>query len=263
MAEAASAGTEFLRVEVTDHVATVTLDRPPVNAMNGQLLLEIAETFPAVGADREVRAVVFASACERAFCGGADLKGMGEPDPGPPPTDPGRVARDAMWAVLDCAVPVVAAVNGPALGAGLAFVACCDIIVASERALFGCPEIDVGLLGAGSHLQRMIGPYRMRELYYTARRVSADEMFQMGAITKVVPHEMLADEARAIAADIARKSPAAIRLAKEALNRVEDLPLKDAYRTEQDYTARLTRYDDSREAMRAFVERREPKFTGR
>lgn len=255
--------TEFLKVVVTDHVATVTLDRPPVNAMNGQLLAEIAQTFPAVGADREVRAVVFDSACERAFCGGADLKGMGEADPGPPPTDPGRVAREAMWAVLECAVPVVAAVNGPALGAGLAFVACCDIIVASERAVFGCPEIDVGLLGAGSHLQRMIGPYRMRELYYTARRVSADEMFQMGAISRVVPHETLADEARAIAADIARKSPAAIRLAKEALNRVEDLPLKDAYRTEQDYTARLSRYDDSREAMRAFLERREPKFTGR
>jgi enoyl-CoA hydratase len=263
MAEAASAGTEFLRVEVTDHVATVTMDRPPVNAMNGQLLAEIAQTFPAVGADREVRAVVFDSACERAFCGGADLKGMGGHGSEPPPTDPGRVAREAMWAVLDCPVPVVAAVSGPALGAGLAFVACCDIIVASERAVFGCPEIDVGLLGAGSHLQRMIGPYRMRELYYTARRVSADEMFQMGALAKVVPHETLADEARAIAADIARKSPAAIRLAKEALNRVEDLPLKDAYRTEQDYTARLSRYDDSREAMRAFLERREPKFTGR
>jgi enoyl-CoA hydratase len=157
---------------------------------------------------------------------------------------------------------VIAAVNGPALGAGLAFAACCDLIVASERAVFGCPEVEVGLLGAGSHLQRMVGPYRMRELYYTASRIPAQEMFQLGGISRVVAHESLMEEARAIAADIARKSPPAIRLAKEALNRVEHMPLKEAYRTEQDYTARLSRYDDSKEAMQAFLERREPRFSG-
>lgn len=253
---------EFLKLEVVDHVAIVTLDRPPVNAMNHQLLSEIRDTFPLVAEDWDVRAVIFASASERVFCGGADLKGMGTGPEGPPPTDAGRIARDAMWAVLDCPVPVIAAVNGPALGAGLAFVACCDIIVASERAEFGCPEVEVGLLGAGSHLQRMVGPYRMRELYYTARRVPAQEMMQLGGISRVVAHESLMEEARGIAADIARKSPPAIRLAKEALNRVEHMPLKEAYRTEQDYTARLSRYDDSKEAMQAFLERREPQFSG-
>lgn len=254
---------EFLRIEHADHVATVTLDRPPVNAMNHQVLTEIRDTFSEVARDWEVRVVIFASAVERAWCGGVDLKGIGAPGDGLPTTDSGKLARDAMWAVLDCPVPVVAAVNGPALGAGLAFVACCDVIVASERALFGCPEVDLGLLGAGSHLQRMVGPYRMRELYYTARRVSAKEMFEMGGISRVVPHEQLHDEARAIALAIARKSPAAIRLAKEALNRVEHLPLKEAYRTEQDYTARLGKYEDSKEAMKAFLEHREPRFVGR
>lgn len=259
---------EFLRVDIKDHVATVILDRPPVNAVNGQAMEEIRETFPAIGADRRVRAVVFGSACERAFCAGVDLKGRAaseEPSGSapPPPTDPGARTRSAFWAVLDCPVPVIAAVNGPALGAGLGLVACCDIIVASERAVFGCPEVDVGLLGAGSHLQRMVGPYRMREMYYTARRVPAQEMFEMGAISKVVPHEALMEAAHEIADTIARKSPAAIRLAKEALNRVEYMPLKEAYRTEQDYTARLGRFEDSKEAMRAFLERREPSFTGR
>jgi enoyl-CoA hydratase len=214
-----------------------------------------------------VRAVIFSSACERAFCGGVDLKEVGVPsgsaERGPRPTDAGKLAREAMWAILDCPVPVIAAVNGPALGAGLAFVACCDVIVASERAQFGCPEIDVGLLGAGSHLQRMVGPYRMRELYYTGRRVPASEMYEYGGISRVVPHAELPDAARRIAAEIARKSPPAIRLAKESLNRVEWLPLKDAYRTEQDYTARLGRYEDSAEARRAFLERRPPKFAGR
>ena len=254
---------EFLKLDITNHVATVSMDRPPVNAMNHQLLEEIRDTFPAIAEDWEVRAVVFASASERIFCGGVDLKGMGKEPDGPPPTDGGRIARDAMWAVLDCPVPVIAAVGGPALGAGLAFAACCDVIVASERAVFGCPEVDVGLLGAGSHLQRMVGPYRMRELYYTGRRISAEEMFRLGGISRVVAHESLLEEARGIAYEIARKSPPAIRLAKEALNRVEHMPLKEAYRTEQDYTVRLSRYDDSKEAMQAFRERREPLFRGR
>lgn len=254
---------EFVRVDRSEHVATVTLDRPPVNAVNPQALAELRETFEHVADDWDVRAVVFASASERAWCGGVDLKGVRAPTDGPAPTDPGKLARDAFWAVLDCPVPVVAAVNGPALGAGLALAACCDVIVASERAQFGCPEVDVGLLGAGSHLQRMVGPYRMRELYYTARRVPAQEMLALGGVSRVVPHERLSEEARALAREIASKSPAAIRLAKEALNRVEALPLKEAYRTEQDYTARLSRYEDSREAMRAFQEKRPPRFRGR
>ena len=254
---------EFLKIDGADHVATVTLDRPPVNAMNGQLLEEIRDTFPAVAEDWDVRAVIFASAAERVFCGGVDLKSPRGATEGPAPTDAGKVARDAMWSVLDCPVPVIAAVNGPALGAGLAFVACCDLIVASERAVFGCPEVDVGLLGAGSHLQRMVGPYRMRELFYTARRVPAEEMYRLGGISRVVSHDSLMDEARGIAGEIAAKSPPAIRLAKEALNRVEHMPLKEAYRTEQDYTARLSRYDDSKEAMQAFLERRPARFTGR
>ena len=254
---------EFVKVEVADHLATVTLDRPPVNAMNRSLLSEIHDTFRTVAEDWDVRTVILASASERVFCAGADLKGMGKRPDGPPLTDAGRGVRDAMWAVLDCPVPVIAAVNGPALGAGLAFAACCDIIVASERAVFGCPEVEVGLLGAGSHLQRMVGPYRMRELYYTARRVSAEEMFRLGGISRVVDHDCLMEGARGIADEIIRKSPAAIRLAKEALNRVEHLPFKEAYRTEQDYTARLSHFDDSKEAMLAFRERREPQFKGR
>lgn len=259
---------KYLSVKIADHIATVTFDNPPVNAVNRQVLQDLADTFPEVGADPNVRAVIFTAVGERAFCAGQDLKEIGgsreAPAPTPlPGTNSGAGARDAMWAILDCPVPVIAAVNAAALGAGLAFVGCCDIIVASERATFGCPEVEVGLLGAGSHLHRMVGPYRMREMFYTARRVPAEEMFQMGAISKVVPHEALMDEARAIATSIAIKSPAAIRLAKESLNRVEYLPLKEAYRTEQDYTARLGRYEDSGEAIKAFIERREPNFQGR
>jgi enoyl-CoA hydratase len=160
-------------------------------------------------------------------------------------------------------VPVIAAVNGPALGAGIAICASADIVIASERAVFALPEITVGMLGGGSHLARLIGPQRMRLSYYTSERLSAAEMYRLGGVARVVPHERLADEAMAIARDIASKSPLAVRLAKQALNRVEDLPLKEGYRLEQDYTMRLGLFEDTKEAMDAFLEKREPKFKGR
>ncbi len=256
--------TEFFDIVRRDHVATVSFDRPPVNALTDAVFAEILEIFSTVAEDWETRVVVFTSAVERAFCAGADLKARGsETPPVPLPTDARKIAREAMWAILDCPVPVIAAVNGPALGGGLCLVACCDIIVASERATFGCPEIGVGLLGASSHLKRMIGPYRMRELYFTGRTVTANEMWHMGALSRVVAHDELEATTREIATEIAAKCPPAVRLAKESLNRVDEMPFKDAYRTEQDYTARLSHYEDSQEAMTAFRERRPPRFQGR
>jgi enoyl-CoA hydratase len=254
---------EFVRVEVNDHIATVTIDRPPVNAMNRQLYREIAETFRSFEDNRDVHVAVLASASERAFLAGADLRERFEGATREVVLDAGKAARDCFWAIYDCAVPVIAAVNGPALGAGLAVVACCDVIVASERAVFGLPEINVGLLGGGSHLLRLVGPYRMRQAFYTGERMPAEELYRLGAVAKVVPHDALLDEARALAAEIAAKSPIAVRLAKEALNRVEYLPLKEAYRTEQDYTARLRNFEDSAEAARAFLEKRPPRFQWR
>lgn len=256
--------TAHVRTVVRDHVARVVLDRPPVNALTPDVLEAIGAAFGSFAGDGDVRVAVLASAVERAFCAGADIKAsLGGGSDDPPAIDPGARGRNALWSLYDCAVPVIAAVNGPALGGGLALVSCCDIIVASERAVFGLPEIDVGLLGGGSHLQRMIGPHRMRHAFFTGRRISAAEMLALGAISMVVPHADLDAEVDAIAADIERKSPAAVRLAKEAFNRVEHLPLKEAYRIEQDYTNRLARFEDSREAMAAFVERREPRFRGR
>lgn len=255
---------EFLKIERRDHIATVSFDRPPVNALNDQVFTEIRDVFGTVAEDWDTRVVIFRSSVDRAFCAGADLKTRGlEPPPVPLPTDARKVPRDAMWAIMDCPVPVIAAVNGPALGGGLCLAAVADIIIASERATFGCPEIGVGLLGAGSHLKRMIGPYRMRELYFTGRPVSAAEMYEMGGLSRVVAPEKLDATAREIATEIASKSPPAMRLAKESLNRVDEMPFRDAYRTEQDYTARLGHYDDSKEAMAAFREKRTPDFKGR
>lgn len=254
---------DFIRCEVAEHIALVTYDRPPVNAMNRQAYQEFASFFRELGEDRDVRVAILTGAGERAFCAGADLT---QPPPSPdepPPLDAGLAARECFWAIYDCAVPVIGAINGPALGAGLAIAAVCDILIASERAVFGLPEINVGLLGGGRHLQRLVGSYRMRRMMYTGLRASADDMYRFGCIETVVPHEQLMPEARALAEEIAEKSPVAVRLAKESLNRAEFMDLKEGYRTEQDYTARLRNFEDSHEARRAFAEKRRPVFKGR
>lgn len=141
--------------------------------------------------------------------------------------DPGSIVRDCFWALSDCPLPVIGAINGAAVGAGLALVACCDIIIASENARFALPEINAGVLGGGRHLQRMVGPYKTRKMFYTGEFVSAEEFYRLGALESVVPPARLLDEARALAEVIATKSPIGLRLAKESLNRVEDLPLKE------------------------------------
>lgn len=258
-----------LTVEIVDHVATVTLDRPPVNAVTRSTMAQIRDAFSNLDDNREVRAAIFTAAGERAFMAGVDLRSVGrtarDPDrvPATLVTDPARTAREAMWAITDCAVPVIGAINGPALGAGVAFAACCDMLVASEAATFGTPEINVGLLGASSHLSMLVGRYKAREMFFTGERVPASELYRLGAVRSVVPASEVMATARVLAAELATKSPIALRLAKESMNRVEHLPLKEAYRTEQDYTARLATFEDAAEARAAQTEKRPPDWRWR
>jgi len=257
-----------LSLDISEHIATVTLDRPPVNAVNTGTFAEIRDVFNGLSEHRDIRVAVFTAVGERAFMAGVDLDSVGERDTGAevPPrviTDPASLARDAMWAITDCAVPVIGAINGPALGAGLAFAACCDILVASEKARFGTTEINVGLLGASSHLSLLVGRHKAREMFFTGEQVPASELYRVGSVRAVVPPDELISTARVLATTLAEKSPIALRLAKESMNRVEHLPLKEAYRTEQDYTARLMRFEDAREARAAFLEKRPPEWKWR
>ncbi len=257
----------WLSTTIDDHIATVTLDRPPVNAVTDEVFAEIRDTFTGFNDDRDVRVVIFTAAGTRAFMGGADLNWVAERGDGELPpryvTDRGALVRDAMWAITDCAVPVIGAINGPAIGAGVAFAACCDILLAADTASFGTLEINVGLLGASSHLTRLVGPYKAREMFFLGEKVDAQELYRLGAVRRVVPGAELLSEARAVATELARKSPVALRLAKESMNRTADLPLKEAYRTEQDYTARLAGFQDSAEARQAYLDKREPEWRWR
>jgi enoyl-CoA hydratase len=253
-------------VDIADHIAVVTLDRPPVNAVDHATLGELTDAFVGIDDDRDVRVAIFTATGDRAFMAGLDLRAEA-PAAGHSParflTDPGRVAREPMWAITDCAVPVIGAINGPALRAGLAYAVCCDILVAADTATFGTTEINVGLLGASAHLSRLVGRHKAREMFFTGETVTAEELHRLGVVRAVVPRQQLMDTARELAATLAAKSPIAMRLAKESMNRVEGMPLKEAYRTEQDYTARLQRFDDAREARNAFLERREPEWKWR
>ena len=253
---------------IEDHVATVVLDRPPVNAVTPATLAEIHDAFRALDEDKDVRVAIFTGAGRRAFMGGVDLRSMDEaPDPDAWAAsrllDRGRVARDAMQAIAECAVPVIGAINGPAIGAGLAFAAVCDVLIASDTATFGTTEINVGLLGASAHLSLLVGRHKARELFFSGELIGAAELERYGAVRAVVPPEELLPAARQFASTLASKSPIALRLAKESMNRVESLPLWEAYRTEQDYTARLLAFDDSLEARRAFLEKRDPRWRWR
>ena len=264
---------EHVRVEIKDRIATVTLDRPPVNALTHQTFLELADTFGALSSTRDASVVLLTAAGDRAFCAGVDLNDSprrhrpdGRLDDGGPridprhQIDPGRAPRDCFWAIYDCALPVIAVVDGAAIGAGAAIVASCDLVVASTRARLALTEINIGVLGGVKHAQRMLGPFLSKRMFLTGEFVAADELYRRGALEALVEPDDLMAVASDLARTIASKSPIALRLAKESANRVEYMDLKSGYRTEQDYTTRVKRYADSEEARLAWLEKREPEF---
>jgi enoyl-CoA hydratase len=254
---------QHITLDVRDHVATVTLNRPPVNALGRAIREELLATFDELHDRDDVRAVIL-TANGRTFCAGADIKERtkltGKPGEY---RELNRLVREVFYAVIQCSKPVIAAVNGPALGAGFAIALCCDMILASEEAVFGMPEVDVGLAGGVKFLQRHFTPSQARMLLITGRRVPAVELHRLGVLQAVVPTSDLLPEATKLALEIAAKSPLAVKMLKLSFNSVENLSLEDGYRIEQDMTVELSKSEDAQEAKQAFVEKRKPVFKGR
>ncbi len=255
---------QHFRIEVgDDRVALVTFDRAPVNAQDTRVREETTWVFDTLSDRDDVGAVILTGA-GKLFSAGADLKeriGLVR--------EPGdyrrhnRLTREGFYAITECAKPVVAAINGGALGAGCAMALACDILVAGEDAYLAMPEIDVGLAGGARFLQRYFPRSTLRAMYLTGARVPAAELLRLNVVHRVVPRAALLDEARTIARTIAAKSPVAVRLAKETMNSLEGMSVRDGYRFEQDVTVRLSFTEDAREAQRAFIEKRTPAFKGR
>ena len=254
---------QTVKLSISDCIATVVMDRPPVNAQNAQMRAELTWVFDTIS-DRDDVRVAILTGTGNMFSAGADIKER--------PTvvkEPGdylrhnRVTRECFYSIKECAKPVIAAVNGPAMGAGYALMVFCDIMLASDNAFVSMPEIDVGLSGGARMLLELFPKSKARRMFFTGCRVPAAELYRLGVIEACVPREQLMEEAMTIAREIAAKSPLAMRYAKEDINIIEELSLRDAYRYEQNITIALSKTEDAREAQQAFIERRPPVFRGR
>ncbi len=252
-----------LKVVIADHVATLTLNAPPVNALTRVLNDELTLALDRISEMDEVRVVILTGE-GKVFCAGADLKGRAEmiKGPGDLPAH-SRRTRECFHAIRECAKPVIAAINGAALGSGLAMVASSDILVASEKGSLGMPEVDVGLLGGARHAMRLFSHSRLRRMALTGLRVGGAELYRLGVVEACTSPEDLMPTAMEIARNIASKSPVSTRMGKHTLNVIEDMSLRDGYRYEQDMTAAIGKTDDAKEAQLAFKEKRSPVFKGR
>ncbi|MCL6436987.1 MAG: enoyl-CoA hydratase/isomerase family protein [Rubrobacteraceae bacterium] len=256
---------DYVRVEEEGGIAVLTVDRQDkLNALNPQVVEEIGQALLDSG-NKEVRAIIVTGAGERAFVAGADIAAMSEMDP----IEAKRFAEtsNAAMALLDRSpIPTIAAVNGFALGGGCEIALACDIRVASENAVFGFPEVSLGIIpgmGGTQRLPRLIGPGLAKELIFTGRRITAAEAKEIGLVNRVVPQGEALDAARSIASEIAGNGPLAVRHAKAAANKALEVDLISGLDYESDQFALLFSTRDAKEGMRAFVEKREASFEGR
>lgn len=251
---------KLIKTSVEDHIAVVTMDSPPVNAQSVEFVEELIAVFDELNETPAVRVIVLTGA-GKVFSAGADIKSRGKVGAVPGDTYRHlRRTREVGFCIMESNKPVIGAINGAALGAGLAIAACCDILIASDNAVFGLPEIDVGLMGGVRHTMRLFPHSLTRRMALSGYRVPAEEVYRRGIIEACVPREELMDEAMKMARSIASKSPQALKLAKRAINTVETMTLKDGYRFEQNLTVEMTQHEDSKEAMAAFLEKRPAVF---
>jgi enoyl-CoA hydratase/carnithine racemase len=250
-----------------EHVLLVRLDRPEVlNAIDSRMGRETLDLWTRLAADAgRLRAVVLTGSGERAFCAGADLKerdGMSE--------EAWRAQHEiferSFVALVECPLPVIAAVNGVAFGGGLEMALCCDFIYCASGARFALPETSRGLMPGGmgtQNLARAIGERRAKELVLGARAIGAEEALAWGLVNRVCEPARLLEEAIAAAAAIAANAPLAVRQAKKSIHYGLQMDLLTGYRFEIEAYNRLLGTEDRREGVRAFVEKRRPRFTGR
>lgn len=249
--------TKPFSTSINNGIAEMMLDHPPVNAFDSAGWFAIAREIDDLGADDDVRVIIIGAA-GKGFCAGVDIKELA--------AQPNRIVDvnkgnyETFRAIHRNPKPVIVALHNFVLGGGIGMAGAADIIVCSECARFGVPEIDRGAMGGGAHLQRMFPVQKVRYMYFTGEFIDAQEAWRLGAVERVVPLEQLLPTAREIAANIAAKSPAMVRLAKEALTGIEDGNLEDKYRWEQGFTLEAYTVGDSQESRDAFVAKRDAKF---
>ncbi|WP_158882921.1 enoyl-CoA hydratase family protein [Amycolatopsis anabasis] len=233
-------------------IAVVTVDAPPVNALTVQGWFDLADAITAAGRDPGTHVVVL-RAEGRGFNAGVDIKEIQRDEAYSALIGANHGCAAAFSAVYDCAVPVIAAVQGFCLGGGIGLVGNADVVVAAEDATFGLPEVDRGALGAATHLARLVPQHLMRALYYTAATIDAHQLHHHGSVYRVVPRAELDEAALAVARQIAAKDTRVIRAAKQAINGIDTQPVHRSYRFEQGFTFELNLAGVSDAAREEFI----------
>ena len=238
-------------------IAELVIEHPPVNALDSAGWIALAKAIDDLGQEPE-SSVILIRAEGRGFCAGVDIKEMAAHPERIVELNAGNYAT--FRAVHRNPKPVIVAVHGFVLGGGIGISGAADILIASEDAKFGLPEIDRGAMGGGAHLRRLFPVQKLRYLAFTGEMIGAPDAFKYGGIERVVPREQLVETAMQIASKIAEKSPYLLKLTKESLTGVGDRELEDQYRWEQGFTLQAYLSPDSVEARRAFAEKRDAKF---
>jgi enoyl-CoA hydratase/carnithine racemase len=251
--------------ETADHAAWITLNRPEVlNAQSDELRAEVTQALERASLDDDVYVVVITGAGEKAFSAGADISQF--PTRFPVDVIAAKARRRPYETIREMPKPVIAAVNGLALGGGCELALACDLIIAADSAMFGQPEIRVGVIpgcGGTQILPRLIGEKRAKELIFTGRMMSAEEALGLGIVNQVVPLEDLRDTTEKLVRDLLRNSPVMLRMAKIAVNKSMETPLSVGMSYERDLFALCFGTDDQKEGANAFLEKRKPTYTGR
>lgn len=257
---------ETLLVDVKDAVASVTLNRPEVrNALNATLIRELEQALAALEADQAARVIVLEGAGDKAFCAGADLKGIGDRGTTLQARESfGGLAR-ILEAMARMKTPVIAKVHGFALAGGCGLAAGCDIVIAADDAVFGLPEIKIGLLPliVMAPILRSVGRKRGMLMVLSGEQISAREAYEMGLVSRLVPRAELSPVVDALARALAGFSPMALGLAKEAAATVAGMEYGASLRYLREMITLVALSDDAREGIKAFFEKRAPNWTGR
>lgn len=255
---------EYLLVDIESNVATVTINRPPVNPLNSVVFKELRTIIGELDQNNDVRVIVLTGSGDRAFVAGADVGEMAEASLSEV-TAMNKVSRAAFSEIENSTKPVIAAINGLALGGGLELALACDLRISSEKAQFAFPEVGLGIIPGGGgtqRLQRLVGQGVAKELLFFGDMFNAERAYNLNIVNKVVPQEEVLSTANEWAAKLASKPPIALQMLKVAVDKGANTEIETGLMIESTCFGNVFASKDAKEGMSAFVEKRKPVFTG-